>query len=278
MSIPGACAGGAAVFAPLPSLEELAAELASGGVGSAVAEARIFLEEAAAAGADKAPEILAGWIKRRFDREPLQYIIGKAWFRDLEVEVTPAVLIPRPETELILDRLLRRLPQGGRVLDIGTGSGVIAISAATERPDAAVTAVDISPAALEVARRNGEKIAPGRVEFLHSDLFSALEGRRFDMICANLPYVTREEYQLLDPEVKNHEPVTALVAGDAGLALIISVIDSLAAHLLPGGEAVFEMSPPQTARAAAAAENAGFTAEILRDLTGRERFVAVEVR
>ena len=158
------------------------------------------------------------------------------------------------------------------MLDIGTGSGAVALSAAYERKDLLVTAVDISPAALQVAQKNAHTLELG-VEFLISDLFSALPERKFDGIAANLPYVTMEEYKLLAPEVRDFEPELALTAPDDGFAIIAECIRKLPEHLLPGGMAIFEMSPHQTAKAAGMLRSCGFAADILCDLTGRERFV-----
>lgn len=209
---------------------------------------------------------------RRCRREPLQYITGKACFRNLELKVTPDVLIPRPETELLVDEIIRELPPGGTLLDIGTGSGAIAVSAADERRDIRVTAVDISPQALEVAKENARR-AGVEICFLQSDLFSALEGKRFDYIAANLPYVTDEEYLTLAPEVREHEPRLALTAPESGFALIRKTAEKLKDHLTPAGKAGFELDPQQAARLQKLLTDSGFAARILKDLTGRERFV-----
>ena len=157
--------------------------------------------------------------RRRANREPLQYLLGVAYFMDLELEVTPAVLIPRPETELLAEYAVKHLPEGGSMLDLGTGSGAIALAVAAERPDVRITAVDVSSDALEVARRNRVRCG-GEVRFLQSDLFSELPGERFDLVGANLPYVTQEEYPALEPEVRLFEPQLALTAPDGGFRLI----------------------------------------------------------
>lgn len=230
----------------------------------------------------------AGWIKaesatasdalraakRRASGEPLQYVLGNAPFRDLILDVDPRVLIPRPETESLVDWALHHLPKNGRVLDIGCGSGAIALSIAFERVDADVTAVDLSPDALAVAGHNARKYAlDTRVKFMQSDLFSALPGERFDLITANLPYVTEEEYPQLDPEVRDFEPYMALVAPDAGLQLILKVISKLDGHLTTPGAVIFELSPPQAERIHRELESHGFAAETVKDLCGRDRFV-----
>ena len=215
--------------------------------------------------------------QRRCRREPLQYITGKAYFRDLTLSVDPSVLIPRPETELLVDYVLENLPSNGKILDIGCGSGAISIACATERPDAEVTSVDISPAALETAKKNAAANGAERIRFFESDLFSAVNDERFDIVAANLPYVTEEEYLTLSPEVKEHEPVLALTAPDEGLLLIEKTAVELQKHLNSGGKAIFELSPHQAERLKKLLESLGFTAGILRDLTGRERFVFAEL-
>ena len=125
-------------------------------------------------------------IERRVQNEPWQYIFQRAYFRNLTLKVTPAVLIPRPETELLVDWCIDILPEGGNVLDLGTGSGAIALSIALERPDARVTACDVSADALAVARENAQSAALGRVKFVESDLFAALQDEKFDLIAIPL--------------------------------------------------------------------------------------------
>ena len=214
---------------------------------------------------------------RREAREPLQYVLGSACFMDLELEVTPAVLIPRPETELLVEWAVKHLPPGGKLLDLGTGSGAIALAVAAERPDAAVSGVDVSPDALAVARRNRTRYGFDHVEFLESDLFAALTGRKFDLIAANLPYVTFREYHSLEPEVRCFEPQLALTADDEGFSLIARAATALPAMLLPGGRAIFELSPHQAGRLTRLLEaKCRMRSTILRDYTGRDRFVTAE--
>lgn len=216
--------------------------------------------------------------RRRANREPLQYLLGIAYFMDLELEVTPAVLIPRPETELLAEYAVKHLPEGGSMLDLGTGSGAIALAVAAERPDVRITAVDVSSDALEVARRNRVRCG-GEVRFLQSDLFSELPGERFDLVGANLPYVTQEEYPALEPEVRLFEPQLALTAPDGGFRLIERAARELADHLNPGGRAIFELSPPQAPRLAELFVKLGGFDEIdvLADYTRRDRFVSVRI-
>lgn len=214
--------------------------------------------------------------RRRANREPLQYLLKVAYFRDLKLEVTPAVLIPRPETELLVDYAIKYLPVGGSMLDLGTGSGAIALSMATERPDAQITAVDISLEALEVARRNAIT-CQCKVRFLHSNLFAELEGERFDLIGANLPYVSPEEYTQLEPEVRLFEPALALTAADNGFQLIERAAEGLVDHLNPGGRAIFELSPTLAPRLTEALDKTGAfdLVEVLKDYNQRDRFVSV---
>jgi len=273
---------------PDPTVRELfrigVAELEDAGVESAASEVRLLLSGACGVSPAEAvfsaravtpaeAEKFRGFLRRRAAREPAQYILGHAYFYDLELEVSPSVLIPRPETELVVDRVLETLPPSGTLLDLGTGSGAVALSVACRRRDARVTASDVSAAALEVARRNARRVGAENVEFVISDLFSELAGRRFDVVAANLPYVPEEDRPLLAPEVALGEPALALFAADGGFAVINRALDALPEHLAPGGRAIFELDPRQAERAAEKLAALGFSAAIRRDLTGRERFV-----
>ena len=221
----------------------------------------------------KAAEI-TGFFKRRAAREPAQYILGTAPFRDLELDVSPAVLIPRPETEELVDIALEKAPLNGRVLDMGTGSGAIPLALKYERADLTVTAADLSFDALEIARHNSRKLQL-EIEFCHSDLWSAFEGRVFDLVTANLPYVSEAEYKECSPEIF-FEPVMALTAPDNGLALMKKMITELASHLVPGGYAVFELSDGQNPLICDFGRTLGFTAECKYDMSGKARFVILQ--
>ncbi len=267
--------------------KHLETRFATAGVNSPAVDAELLIEECAGisrteflfngnsetdAGTEKKILSLA---LRREAHEPLQYLLGKAWFMDLELEVTPAVLIPRPETELLVEWVVSHLPQNGRLLDLGTGSGAIALSAASMRPDAEITAADISPEALAVAERNRNACGLKHLRLLKSDLFSALADERFDIVAANLPYVTDAEYETLSPEVHDFEPRLALTAPEEGFALIRRTVMELPQHLTPGGGAIFELSPHQASKLAGLLTENGFSnVKTIRDLTGRERFVA----
>lgn len=186
-------------------------------------------------------------IERRARREPVAYVRGVQEFWDRDFDVTRAVLIPRPETELIIEELLKLVPKDLparphlRVADIGTGSGCLAITAALELPNAEVVATDISKAALDVARANAHHhgVAP-RITFVEAPYLSSTTGV-FDFIVSNPPYVTASEYEALMPEVREYEPATALVAGDDGLRDIRQIVDLAPDRLAPGGTMFIEM-------------------------------------
>lgn len=268
--------------------QQLAGMFAAAGIETPAVDAERLIAETAGfpraelflRGEEPVPEPLAEAVlrlaERRTAREPLQYLTGRAAFMDLELEVNGDVLIPRPETELLVEWAVHHLPENGSLLDLGTGSGAIALSVAAMRPDVAVTGVDLSPAALRVAERNRRRCRLERVRLLESDLFSAVAGEKFDLVAANLPYVTEEEYPTLSPEVREFEPRLALVAGDGGMALIVRAVRDLAGFLTPEGRAIFELSPPQAPRLVRLlAETGAFAGiEVIQDYTRRDRFVA----
>jgi len=179
-------------------------------------------------------------VARRARREPLQHILGSQEFCGLEYEVSPDVLIPRYDTELLVSEAMKRLPNARSVLDIGTGSGCIAVSLQKRLSQAAVTATDISAGALAIARRNAEKHdAP--VEFLLGSLFAPLAGRAFDLIVSNPPYIPTADIESLDLEVRNYDPRTALDGGGDGLHIYRLLIPSSVEHLNPGGWLLVEI-------------------------------------
>ena len=176
---------------------------------------------------------------RRAAREPLQYILGETEFMGLTVHVEPGVLIPRADTEILVEKALKVMPPNARVLDIGTGSGAIAVSLARLGQAARVTAVDVSDKALEIARKNAENNGAD-VEFVKSDCFSALQGRKYDMIVSNPPYISDEEMQTLMPEVRQ-EPELALFGGGDGLDFYRRISREALEHLNEGGFLLFEI-------------------------------------
>jgi len=187
-------------------------------------------------------------IKRRLDGCPVQYLLGEREFFLLMLDVTPAVLIPRPETEVLVTEalaLLKALPTA-RVLDIGTGSGAIALALAHRAKAALVTAIDISADALEVAKRNAVKHGLAeRVRFLQGDLLAPVAGESFEIIVSNPPYVTSAEFAALPPHVRDFEPRLALEAGPDGFAIYDRLIPSAALQLVPGGTLLLEIGSTQ---------------------------------
>lgn len=178
-------------------------------------------------------------IVRREAREPMQYILSSTGFMGLEFHVEPGVLIPRPDTEILCEEALRRLAPGARVLDIGTGSGALAVSIARLGKGCDVTAVDISDTALAIARGNAEKNG-ANVRFVKSDCFAALAGEKFDMIVSNPPYINSEEMAQLMDEVRQ-EPELALFGGEDGLDFYRRISREAGAHLHEGGCLLFEI-------------------------------------
>ena len=211
--------------------------------------------------------------ERRLEGEPIAYLLGEREFYGLKFRVSPATLIPRPETELLVELALQRIPQHGafRVLDLGTGSGAIALSIAHARPNAEVVAVDASAAALEVAQFNTQRLALGNVRLLRSDWFSALHGERFDMIVSNPPYIAADDAHLAQGDVR-FEPSSALVSGTDGLDDIRRICAQAKAHLKSKGWLLFEHGYDQAEPVRALLQQAGFE-EIFsaRDLSGIER-------
>jgi release factor glutamine methyltransferase len=188
------------------------------------------------------------WLRRRAAREPIQYILGEQEFFGLTLAVTPDVLIPRPETEHLVEALLERFPRNSplRIADVGTGSGAIAIALAASLPQAQITALDISPEALAVARGNAETHhVAGRIRFLQSDLLSALSGESFDAIVSNPPYVSEADHESLEKQVRDYEPHHALFAGPSGLDIYKQLIPQAREHLKPGGWLLMEIGQGQ---------------------------------
>jgi release factor glutamine methyltransferase len=188
-------------------------------------------------------------IKRRVDGWPVAYLVGRREFYLLPFEVSPAVLIPRPETETLVLEALRLLKPlaAPAVLDLGTGSGCIAVSVAHQKRDARVTATDVSPDALDVARRNAEAHGvAGRVAFAQGDLFAAVPaGSLFDVVVSNPPYVTPAELAGLSPDVREHEPRLALDGGPDGLAFYRRIAAGVGPLLKPGGWLAVEIGATQ---------------------------------
>ena len=178
-------------------------------------------------------------IQKRSQRIPLQYLEGEAWFMGHSFLVTPAVLIPRMDTEILCEEAFKHMKPNASVLDIGTGSGAIAITLKNKRPDIIMTAVDISQDALTVAQKNAKENHVD-IEFLLSDCFSAVENRKFDMILSNPPYISKAEMDDLMPEVC-FEPATALYGGEDGLDFYRKITSEAGQHLSKGGYLLYEI-------------------------------------
>jgi release factor glutamine methyltransferase len=232
-------------------------------------------------------------VARRAAGEPLQYITGRQWFYGLEFEVTPDVLIPRPETELLVEAALELLQDAPSpaVCDVGTGSGCVAVALLHTRTDARAVALDISPAALRVARRNAARHGVlERMTLLVSDCFAALEADeqrpeageskppRFDLIASNPPYVAEGELGGLQREVREHEPRVALTPGGDGLSVIRRLVKESPRHLKPRGHLLLEIGFNQHEQVAALLDPRVWTLlDIHRDLQGIPRTVALQL-
>lgn len=185
-------------------------------------------------------EQLAGLLARRVRGEPVAHLIGEREFWSLPLFVSPATLIPRPDTECLVEQALARLPAAPcRILDLGTGTGAIALALASERPDCQVTAVDLIPDAVALAQRNADHLGIRNIEIVQSRWFSALEGQTFSLIVSNPPYIDAQDPHLAQGDVR-FEPLSALVAADNGLADLHTLIKDAPRYLLPQGWLMLE--------------------------------------
>lgn len=238
-------------------------------LGGGRARLRSHAEEIPAA--DAAERFLA-LIERRAGGEPIAYILGRKAFWTLELRVSPAVLVPRPETELLVERALAAHPrEEARMADLGTGSGAIALALAHARPRWQVVATDLSADALGVARANAVALGLERVEMVQGDWLACLPGRSFHLILSNPPYVAAADPALRDPGLMR-EPRLALVAAEDGLAALMRIIHAAPEHLETGGWLLLEHGATQAAAVAGALVARGFAqVRSHRDLAGRER-------
>ena len=222
---------------------------------------------------------MRGLVKRRAEAEPVAYLVGHREFFSLDFEVTRDVFIPRPDTETLVVEALERLQSVAtpQVLELGTGSGCIAVALAKNHTGMRVTAVDISPAALEIARRNADRNGVAdRVRFIESELFESVEtGTVYDTIVSNPPYVPRDEIPGLDPQVSRHEPELALAGGPDGLDIIRRISAESPSFLDPGGLLMLECGSEQTEAVSdlLTAERMFGEIQICSDLSGAPRVV-----
>jgi release factor glutamine methyltransferase len=216
-------------------------------------------------------------VKRRGSREPLQYILGETEFCGLKLKVDRRALVPRPETEYLVELLAGKITTPpGAILDLGTGTGALALALAAKYPESRVTGVDKSADALALARENAEALKlTERVRLLPSDWFSMLpSGEKFQLIVANPPYLTEAEVKEATPEVKDYEPVSALLAAEEGRADLEHIITQAHSFLAEGGLLACETGIAQHARLLERAQQCGYArTESLRDLTDRDRYL-----
>jgi release factor glutamine methyltransferase len=211
-------------------------------------------------------------VERRVAGEPLAYVLGSAGFRNLELVMDRRALIPRPESELLVDHALR-LVRTGRALDLCTGSGCLALSLAQEGGFTSVTGSDISREALSLAALNVRRSGLP-VHLVRGDLGAGLRDGRFDLVVSNPPYIAEAEYEALDPSVKSWEPRVALVAGSDGLALARRILVEVPGLLLPGGWLVMELDCTRSTAVAGLAREAGLgSVNVMDDLFGRARYL-----
>lgn len=216
---------------------------------------------------------MEGWLARRCEREPLQYIFGHTPFWKLDILCDRRALIPRPETEYMVEMAVSAAPRGRmRALDLCCGTGAIGLSVKHACPWAEVTLSDISADALALAQENAERLHL-KAEFCRGDLFEPLSGRQFEMILCNPPYLTAEDMGMLQAEVAR-EPENALDGGSDGLDFYRRIAEEMGTYLMPGGQAWFELGMGQAQDVARLMAHLGKT-EIVRDLSGIERFVTV---
>lgn len=215
-------------------------------------------------------------VLRRVRGEPAQYLLGSQDFYGRRFRTDRRALIPRPETELVVERVLRHLPkdESRRVVDVGCGTGAIGLTIAAERPQTDVVLVDISPDALELARENAELLGLSeRVEFREGHLLEPLGDERFDVVVANLPYVPDGQRDSLAVHIREHEPALALFAGVDGLDLIRQLTATAAAHVTPGGLLVLEHAENHGAAIVRLLDSPEWTPAVVeKDLAGLERF------
>ena len=245
--------------------EQVKSALVAAGIENATQEAQLLCEAFDG-------DALRVALERRIAREPLQYILGKWWFYREEYEVDENCLVPRPDTEILVERAIARLPRDARFLDLCTGSGCVAISTLASRSDCCAVAVDLFPRTLDLARRNAVRNAvEQRVEFLQADvLMPPPVLGLFDAILSNPPYICTEVMDTLSAEVK-HEPAAALCGGEDGLDFYRAILQNWSVLLKPDGFFLFEIGYDQASALCELAKSHGYRAEIFRDYGGNDR-------
>jgi release factor glutamine methyltransferase len=226
-------------------------------------------------------ERLEEMLMRRTGREPLQYIIGHVDFYGLRIEVGPGVLIPRPESELVVQEALRRLAQNPspRVLDLCTGSGCLALSIARNLAGARLYGTDLSEEALRYAEKNARLNGIANVTFLKGPLFEPVRGMRFDAVVSNPPYVKSADMESLEPEIRLWEPLNALDGGQDGLNFFREILPASPRYLEPGGLVILEMGEGQARDVEGIARASGLDpVSVIKDLAGVERVMVLQAR
>lgn len=259
--------------------------LREAGIGEAALDARLLLEEVC--GTNRNDLLVHGdapveeecrrryleWIEKRFCRIPLQHILGYQEFMGLRFQVSRDVLIPRQDTETLVEEVLRQLHDGMRILDLCTGSGCILLSLLRYSNHCEGTGSDLSEKALEVARSNARSLALD-AEFVHSDLFDGITGRKFEIIVSNPPYIPSGEISGLMEEVRDHDPRMALDGGEDGLSFYKKIILQAKECLCPGGALFFEIGADQGKAVSGLMKEAGYRqVRVCQDLAGLERVV-----
>ncbi len=268
------------------AIRQISERLDEAGIESARREARLIL--AAAGGTDAAglllrdsvdPALFEPLLQRRCAREPLAYILGRREFWGLAFEVSPATLIPRPDSETLIEAATETFLFRGavdRILDLGTGTGCLLIAALNEFPNAFGVGTDISPRAAALARRNAETLGfASRATFLAADWSAPLAPATFDLVLANPPYIPASDLPDLMPDVKNYEPRTALDGGPDGLTAYRHIISALPNLLAPNGAAILELGIGQADSVARLAQNAGFSTKTRPDLANIPRALVI---
>ena len=262
----GTAVGRALALLPLDALENRILLCHATGLS----RVQLITQAERALGGDEAARLNA-LVQRRLAGEPIAYIVGRREFFGLDFAVNEAVLIPRPDTELIVELALERLAPQGRLLDMGTGSGAIAVAVAHTRPDAAVTALDVSAAALDVAQANAAHNG-ARVRFLQSDWFAALgPDQRFDLIASNPPYIAAGDAHLAQGDLR-FEPANALTDHADGLSALRTIVSGAPTYLVPGAWLLLEHGYDQAMQVRALLQAQGYTeVQSWRDLGDIER-------